>query len=431
MLMFSVCLGKNVAINIYQYIRMTFVCVLLFPGYLYAQQRPAPIYAEAPAAKFQSKKRALNENTVVIVGGPTNGTYIKMAEDLQYTLDRRETNEMRVLPVVGVAGVNNILDVLFLRNVDMCMTETDYFDYLKSSDPVLYSDVDQKIQYITKLYNTEFHFVAKKEIKTLEDLRGKKVSLYTPLSSSDISGRTLFKILGIDVEVVSLDQAAATEKLRSGEIAAMGRLTGAPTTSFNDIKPDEGMHFIPVNADSIPGGFAGPFGKLLKSFLPVELRSEDYPNLIPLGESVPTVASGVVLAAYAWPENTERYNRVAKFVHAFFNSLDQLKDKKRHPKWAQINLAAEVPGWTRFKPAQEWLDGKRREFNDQSQTSSTDNAVFGQFLADYRKKAGGPGPKEVSEAEIAHLKRLFDKWLVERGSADTGAANPQGKSGRR
>jgi hypothetical protein len=102
------------------------------------------------------------------------------------------------------------------------------------------------------------------------------------------------------------------------------------------------MHFIPVNADSIPGGFAGPFGKLLKSFLPVELRSEDYPNLIPPGESVPTVASGVVLAAYAWPENTERYNRVAKFVHAFFNSLDQLKDKKRHPKWAQINLAAEA-----------------------------------------------------------------------------------------
>ena len=115
---------------------------------------------------------------------------------------------------------------------------------------------------------------------------------------------------------------------------------------------------------------------------------------------------------------------MAKFVNAFFNSLDQLKDKKRHPKWAQINVAAEVPGWTRFKPAQEWLDGKRREFNDQSQTSSIDNAVFGQFLADYKKKAGGPGPKEVSEAEIAHLKRLFDKWLAERGSAGTGGCKP-------
>ena len=355
-----------------------------------------------------------------------------MAEDLQYTLDRRDTNEMRVLPVVGVAGVNNILDVLFLRNVDMAMTETDYFDYLRGSDAVLYSDIDKKIQYITKLYNTEFRFVAKKEIKSLEDLRGKKVSLYTPLSSSDISGRFLFKTLGINVEVVSLDQAAATEKLRSGEIAAMGRLTGAPTTSFSDIKPDEGMHFIPVSADNIPGGFEGPFGKLLKSFLPVELRAEDYPNLIPPGQSVTTVASGVVLAAYAWPENTERYNRVAKFVHAFFNNLEQLKDKKRHPKWAQINLAAEVPGWTRFKPAQEWLDGKRREFNEQAQTSSVDKVVFGQFLAEYKKKAGGSGSKELSEAEVAKLKRLFDEWLAERGSAaETGAVSPQGKSGRR
>lgn len=418
--------------NICQYTQVVLLCSVLFPNILYAQQRPAQPFAEAPASKFQSKKRELNENTVVIVGGPTNGTYIKMAEDLQYTLDRRDTNEMRVLPVVGVAGVNNILDVLFLRNVDMAMTETDYFDYLRGSDAVLYSDIDKKIQYITKLYNTEFHFVAKKEIKSLEDLRGKKVSLYTPLSSSDISGRFLFKTLGINVEVVSLDQAAATEKLRSGEIAAMGRLTGAPTTSFSDIKPDEGMHFIPVSADNIPGGFEGPFGKLLKSFLPVELRAEDYPNLIPPGQSVTTVASGVVLAAYAWPENTERYNRVAKFVHAFFNNLEQLKDKKRHPKWAQINLAAEVPGWTRFKPAQEWLDGKRREFNEQAQTSSVDKVVFGQFLAEYKKKAGGSGSKELSEAEVAKLKRLFDEWLAERGSAaETGAVSPQGKSGRR
>jgi hypothetical protein len=179
--------------NIYQYAQAALLCSILCPSILYAQQHPAQLFAEAPAAKFHNKKRELNENTVVIVGGPTNGTYIKMAEDLQYTLDRRDTNEMRVLPVVGVAGVNNILDVLFLRNVDMAMTETDYFDYLRGSDPVLYSDIDRKIQYITN-------------------------------------------------EVVPAGRAA------------LG----------------------------------------------------DYPNLIPPGQSVTTVASGVVLAAYAWPENTER-----------------------------------------------------------------------------------------------------------------------------
>lgn len=246
----------------------------------------------------------------------------------------------------------------------MCATESGYFDYLKAKDPILYADVDKKIQYITKLYDAEFHFLAKKDIKSLEDLRGKKVSLYLPLSSSAISGQELFKTLGIDVEVVYNDQAAATEKLKRGEIAAMSRLVAAPTTeSFKDIKPEDGIHFIPIHADNITGGFSGRFSKVLKTFLPGQLKSEHYPNLIPNGEVVPTVASSVVLAVYAWPENTQRYSRVAKFVNAFFDNFDKLKDKKRNPKWQETNLAAEVRGWTRFKAAQQWLDSKRQQRN--------------------------------------------------------------------
>jgi hypothetical protein len=53
--------------------------------------------------------------------------------------------------------------VLFLRGVDMCMTETDdYFDYLKGLDADLYGDIGGKINYIAKLYNTEFHILASK-----------------------------------------------------------------------------------------------------------------------------------------------------------------------------------------------------------------------------------------------------------------------------
>jgi hypothetical protein len=99
------------------------MCFVASPGD--AQQAISPI---GLGDKYESKRRESNENTVVIVGGPTTGTYIKMIEDLQYVLDKRETNELRVLPVVGVSGVGNLEDVLFLRNVDMCTTETGYFN---------------------------------------------------------------------------------------------------------------------------------------------------------------------------------------------------------------------------------------------------------------------------------------------------------------
>jgi hypothetical protein len=76
---------------------------------------------------------------------------------------------------------------------------------------------------------------------------------------------------------------------------------------------------------------------------------------------VPTIANRALLVAYAWPENSDRYRKLAKFVREFFGKIDQFNSGARHPKWREINLAAEVPGWTRFKPAAEWLAEHQRE----------------------------------------------------------------------
>jgi hypothetical protein len=59
---------------------------------------------------------------------------------------------------------------------------------------------------------------------------------------------------------------------------------------------------------------------------------------------------------FNWPENSDRYNRVKRFVDAFFSRFDEFLQPGRHPKWKEVNLAADVPGWERVKPAQDWLD---------------------------------------------------------------------------
>lgn len=379
---------------------------------------PAAQTANVAANKYQAKLQDFNENTVTIVSGQTSGAFLKLAEDLQNVLDRRDNNEMRVLPIVGTPGPQNILDVMFLRGVDMCMTETDYFDYFKKLDKNLYGNIDQRIQYIAKLFNTEIHLVARKEIRSLADLRGKKVSVYNKLSSADVSGRNMFELLGLDVEIVNYDQPVANDKLKKGEIDAMLRLAGAPITAFADIKPEDGMHFVPIGPESLPGGFQNP---LMQTYLPARLRAEDYPNLIPPGETVSTIASSVVLATYAWPEGTDRYRRVAAFVNAFFNDFDKLKDKTRHPKWQQTNLAAEVRGWKRFKPAQQWLDGKRGEAvgGGPGVTVPTDatQASFERFIGQMRTQGGNNG-KPLTDAQIQSLMQEFNKWRSSEG-ADT------------
>jgi TRAP-type uncharacterized transport system substrate-binding protein len=359
-------------------------------------------------------KERMNENTVVIVSGQTSGTYLKLAEELQNVLDRRDTYEMRILPVTGTPGPQNLMDILFLRGVDMCMTETDYFDYFKALDPELYGGIEKKIHYIAKLYNTEFHIVAKRHITSLEQLRGKKVNFYNRLSSADISGRNLFKLLGIEVEALNLDQPTATARLKSGEIDAVLRLAGAPVEAFSGIKPEDGLHFVSIDPASLAASERGRFTTVLKTYLPAKLRAEDYPALIPAGGTVSTVASSVVLAVYAWPEGTDRYRRVAKFVNAFFDNFDKLRAAQRHPKWQATNLAAEVPGWTRFKAAQQWLDGKRVEIAADAGRSDPMVAGFQEFLVAYRAR----NPKaNLSETQAQALFSEFVKWRAVQSEA--------------
>jgi hypothetical protein len=71
---------------------------------------------------------------------------------------------------------------------------------------------------------------------------------------------------------------------------------------------------------------------------------------------VNTISVGTILACYNWPENTDRYRRIARFIDAFFSKIDEFSKPPRHPKWQEVNLEASVPGWKRFPAAQRWLD---------------------------------------------------------------------------
>jgi len=72
-------------------------------------------------------------------------------------------------------GLQNVNDVLFLKNMDMAVVDEDNLRLLKKKDPALYANVEQRVQYITKLYNPSFISRAKRN-QVFEDLKGKRVN---------------------------------------------------------------------------------------------------------------------------------------------------------------------------------------------------------------------------------------------------------------
>jgi len=205
--------------------------------------------------------------------------------------------------------------------------------------------MEQAVQYVTKLYDEEVHLLARADINGIEDLAHQPVNVDLQGNGTAMTASVVFDTLGIPAQLVHYNQASALERLKRGEIAALVYVTGKPAALFSSISPDAHLHFLPIALT--PG--------LLETYLPSQLEHERYPNLIADGPPVETLAVGAVMAVYAWPRGHERYAKVARFVDAFFNKFDRLREPPNHPKWRDVNLAVQLPGWTRFPVAQEAL----------------------------------------------------------------------------
>ena len=332
-----------------------------------------------------SKYRELiNANTITILGASLTGSYIKIVDDIAKAVN--DGHKLRVLPIIGEGGSQNIRDIMYLRNVDAGIVMSTSLD-LYEKEP-LFQNLRNKLQYIAKLYQEEIHVVARPEVSSIFDLANQRVAFH---GGAYVSGQLLFDKLGIRrAESVKMNFFDGLEKLKTGEIAAIVRATASPMKDF-DASFDPRYHrLVPIEFDP----------SIVESFAPARLRSEQYPRAIAAGQTVNTVAIGVVLAAYAWRPGTDRYRRVEQFVNAFFSKYDKLlQNPKRHRKWDDVNLAAEMPGWTRFSAAQEWLDKNRPV-----QPSANLRQEFETFLA-------GQGAVATTPAGEAEKDRLFQEFM--------------------
>jgi len=90
----------------------------------------------------------------------------------------------------------------------------------------------------------------------VEDLASKKVNFGARDSGTFFTAKAIFGALGITVEATTFSQPVALEKLRRGEIAALVSLTPKPARLFQDLRPDENLHFLSISATgNLPQGY--------------------------------------------------------------------------------------------------------------------------------------------------------------------------------
>jgi uncharacterized protein len=345
----------------------------------------------AKTAAQPPPETGVNRGVVELETARAAGISVRIAEDLANVIDDGATR--RVLPVVGKGALQSLTDLKLLRGIDMAILQVDVLDYARQQN--LLPGLEYWATYITKLYNEEFHLLARQGIKSVSDLANQKVNVDLRGAGTAITAARLFDLLKIPVTTINDDQEVALDKLRKGEIAALAFVAGKPAPIFRDLNANDGLHFlaIPLNP------------AVTATYVPTRLTAADYPGLVPQDQTVDTVAVGAVLLAANLQVGSERYRNLVNFVDAFFTGFQSLLDPGHHPKWREVNITAELPGWRRFPPAEQWLQRN-------TQVAGAPNlqdlrSIFSRFI-DERQQASGGAP--LTPEQKSELFGQFELW---------------------
>jgi uncharacterized protein len=333
----------------------------------------------------------VNRGVVQLETARAAGISVCIAEDLASIIDDGATR--RVLPVVGHGPLQNLTDLKLLRGIDIAIVQLDVLDYARQEN--LFPGIENWATYITKLYNEEFHLLARHDIETVADLADKSVNVDLRGAGTAITAARLFELLKIPVIMTNDDQEVALEKLRKGDIAAIAFVAGKPAPIFGTLTGNEGLHFLPVPLNQT----------VIATYVPAKLTAADYPGLVPNDQPVDTIAVGAVLLAANLQQGSDRYRNLVNFVEAFFTGFHSLLEPGHHPKWHEVSITAELPGWRRFPPAEQWL--QRNPPAGATPLPQDLQAIFSRFIDERQKAAGG---LQLTQQQKDELFKQFRLW---------------------
>ncbi|MGY4508959.1 TAXI family TRAP transporter solute-binding subunit [Bradyrhizobium sp. USDA 3650] len=325
-------------------VRMTTALTLVFATELVHAQAPSPPQVKQATSAQKAQKDSMNAWTLGLAAGQLEGAPIRFATEIARVVD--DGHNMIVLPIVTRGPVENLNDLLYLRGVDLAIVNLDALEEYKAQVP----DIQNRVNYVLSLFPSELHIFVRPEIKSLQDLAGKKVNFNTKGTAAAYTGPLIFSRLGIDVEKTFIPHQVALEQMRQGDVAGVVFITSKPVDAFARGRWEPGYKFLPVVYDT----------KFEDYYLPSTLEPSDYPALIKEGERVSTIAVPTVMLSFKWPKNSNRYDRVARFVDYLFSRMEKLQGIGFDPKWKSINIGANVPGLARSPAAKAWLDRQPR-----------------------------------------------------------------------
>ena len=198
--------------------------------------------------------------------GGTSGTYYPIGGLIANAISGKGSQGVEGLVATAVSSNGSVANINAVKAGTMesgfSQSDVAYWAYTGTG---LYKDQGkvEDLRLIATLYPETIHLVAAKNsgIKSVADLKGKRVSLDEPGSGTIVDARLVLSAFGItekDIQPEYLKPGPASERLRDGGLDAYFFVGGYPTGAISELATSTGISLVPI---------AGPeVDKLLKDY---------------------------------------------------------------------------------------------------------------------------------------------------------------------
>ena len=261
---------------------------------------------------------AQGSGQVVFASGFIGGTYYQIAN----TITDLPDVAMKILLTKG--STENI-QLMRDARADMAMAQLDVFEDATKRD----KRVSSGVRILLPIYDEEVHVIAKKNIRTLQGLEGKTVSIGPVGSGTAATSQIIFDAMRIKPKQYDRsDTPEGIKKVLAGQVDALVIVAGAPYPALKKIDADASskIHMLRFRGQTYRRFTRKAFG-----FKKGKIRKKTYPWL---NKSVRTISvDSVILCKASLSEN-----QVKTWINKIFSNHTELF--LGHEKWKQLNARA-------------------------------------------------------------------------------------------
>ncbi len=201
-------------------------------------------FAAAPALAQQQFFR--------IGTGGTGGTYYPVGGMIANAISTDKINVSAVATNGAVANVNGMVG----GSMESGFSQADVNAWAYTGTGIYEGKPKiQELRVIANLYPESVHVVVRKGagIKSLADLKGKRVSIDEPGSGTIVNARALLAAYGVgekDIRPEYLKQVQSAEKFKDGSLDAYFQTTGYPQGTLSELAATNGFELLPIEGDT-------------------------------------------------------------------------------------------------------------------------------------------------------------------------------------